>query len=397
MTATPLVGIRSAASKNAPEATPRAGQIRITDVEAFYLRLPQIRERTDASQDSLIIRITTDAGVVGYGEVDSSPLVVKAIIEAPASHTLARGLRDVLLGQDPLETDVLWDLMYASTLYYGRSGAVVQAMAGIDIALWDIKGKVLEQPICALLGGVRHPRIRAYASHMFDFDPTVTARRAAMARDEGYTAVKFGWEPMGPDPATDEELVRGIRAAVGPDVDVCIDAGLAWDIHTAIGRCELFEPYDIFWLEEPLHPDNLCGYRALTAATRTRIAAGEEECTEAGFLRLMDEGNIDVVQIDLARVGFTQARRIAHYANQRGLPVANHNFTTDINVAAALHLLGSIPNAILLEYCVEPSPLRTLITRNPVQVEDGYATVPTAPGLGLDIDLSKAERFLVKT
>ena len=121
----------------------------------------------------------------------------------------------------------------------------------------------------------------------------------------------------------------------------------------------------------------------------TRIAAGEEECTPAGFLRLMDEGNIDVVQIDLTRVGFTQAMRVAALAQQRGVQCCNHNFTTDINVAASLHFLAAVPNALMLEYCVEPSPLRTGITRNPIEVVDGYAAVPEAPGLGIEVDLDR--------
>lgn len=369
--------------------------VRITDVQAFYLRLPEVTERTDSSQDALLVRVSTDAGVEGWGEVDGCPRVAKAVIEAPASHARVHGLRQVLIGEDPMATDRLWDLMYQSTLYYGREGAVIQAMAGIDLALWDIKGKLLEQPVHALLGGAYRTRLRAYASHMFDFDPAVTARRAGQARDSGFTAVKFGWEPMGPDAAMDEALVRGIREAVGNDVDVCIDAGLVWDAKTAIQRCGLFEPYQIFWLEEPLHPDDLRGYRTLTSRVDTRIAAGEEECTVAGFLRLMDEGGIDVAQIDVTRVGLTQAIRIAQLANDRGIPCANHNFTTDINVAASAHFLASVPNAVMLEYCVEPSPIRTQVTKNPIPVVDGYVTVPDGPGLGFEIDSEGIERFLV--
>jgi L-rhamnonate dehydratase len=371
--------------------------VKITNVEGLYLRLPQIRDRTDGSQDALVVRVTTDAGIVGYGEVDGCPLVAKAVIEAPLSHSRARGLRAILAGEDPIDTERLWDLMYESTLYFGREGAVIQAMAGVDLALWDIKGQLLGQPVYALLGGAYRKRVRAYASHMFDFDPQVTARRAGEARDAGFTAVKFGWEPMGPDPDLDERLVAGIRHAVGDSVDVCIDAGLAWDAKTAIGRCHLFEPYNLYWLEEPLHPDDLRGYHKLTSAVPTRIAAGEEECTVRGFLRLMDEGGIDVVQIDVTRVGLTQAMRIARLARQRGLPCANHNFTTDINVAASLHFLCAIPNALMLEYCVEPSPIRTGISRSPIQVTGGYATVPEAPGLGIEVDLTNVESFVVAT
>lgn len=370
--------------------------IAITDVEALYLRMPDIRERTDSSQDALVVRVTTDDGTVGYGEVDSSPLVAKAIIEAPPSHTRARGLKELLIGQNPLEISRLWERMRQGTLYYGRSGAVIQAMAGVDLALWDIKGKVLGQPVYQSLGGGYSDRIRAYASLMFDFTPRDTGRRAAAAAAAGFSAVKFGWEPFGSDPGTDVKLVAAIRSAVGADVDVMIDAGLAWDVKTAISRCRLLEPYALYWLEEPLAPGDLRGYRRLSGSVDTRIAAGEEECEVGGFCRLMDEGEIDVVQIDVTRVGLTEAVRIAHLAHDRGLPVANHNFTTDINTAASLHFLASVPNALILEYCMEEGELRKSLVRNPIRVQDGFAMVPQEPGLGVEINQETLERYLVK-
>ena len=151
--------------------------MKITAVEALYLRLPQIQARTDSSQDALLIRIETDAGIIGWGEVDGCPWVVKAIVEAPMSHTLVTGLRALLIGEDPLETARLWQKMYQRTLYYGREGAVIQAMAGIDLALWDIKGKALKQPVWKLLGGRHRDRLRVYASNMFQFTAGATADR----------------------------------------------------------------------------------------------------------------------------------------------------------------------------------------------------------------------------
>lgn len=360
--------------------------MKITDVRAIYLRPKEIKERTDSSQDALIIEVETDAGIIGYGEVDSCPLVTKAIIEAPVSHTLSQGLKGLVVGEDPFEHEKIWHKMYEGTLYYGREGAVIQAMAGIDLALWDIMGKALDQPVYKLLGGGFKDRVRAYASHMFAFTPEETADIARRAVDQGFTAVKFGWEPMGPDPEFDEALVRAIRRAVGDDVDVLIDGGLAWDAKAAMDRVRRFEPYDLFWLEEPLHPDNLRGYAQLAESTSMRIAAGEEECTRAGFQRLMDQGKIDVVQVDMTRVGLTQARKIAFDAHQRGLLCVNHTFTTDINTAASLHFLASIPNGIILEYCAEESIIRRGTVRNPVKLEDGYALVPQGPGLGVEVD-----------
>ena len=383
-------------SQDAAAAPTATGlNVRITDVEAIYLRLPDFDEaRTDSSRDALIIRVSTDAGVTGYGEVDSSPLVVKAIIESPASHTIARGLRELLIGRDPLEVERLWHDMYEATLYVGRSGVVIHAMAGVDIALWDLKGKLLGLPVHNLLGGAHRTEIRAYASNMFQLTPEATADRAAAAVAAGYTAVKFGWEPFGADPQSDEAFVRAIRERVGDDVDIAIDAGLAWDTKTAIQRVRLLEQYRLLWLEEPLHPDNLRGYRRLTQAVDTPIAAGEEECTRDGFRRLMDEGGVDIVQIDVTRVGLTQSMLIAGDAQQRGVPVANHTFTTDLNASASLHFLAAIPNALICEYCVEPGELsRTLLT-SPVRLIDGMAQVPQGPGLGVELDTEVMDRFL---
>jgi L-rhamnonate dehydratase len=370
--------------------------MRITDVEALYLRLPEIQARTDSSQDALIVRVTTDAGIVGWGEVDGCPLVTKAIIEAPMSHTLVSGLRELLLGEDPLEIARLWKKMYDRTLYYGREGAVIQAMAGVDLALWDIKGKALDQPVWKLLGGGYRDRLRVYASNMFQLTAEATAERARRAQDQGYTAVKFGWEPFGQDPATDCAYLDAIRDAVGFEMDLMLDVGLIWDAKTTLQRARLFEPYRLAWIEEPLHPDDLQGYARVASGTEAKIAAGEEECTVAGFTRLMDLGRIDVVQVDLTRCGLTQALRIAALAGQRGLPVVNHNFTTDINVAASLHFLASVPNAFIMEYCVEPSEISRRLARNPIPIEDGYARVPDAPGLGVEPDPAIIERYLAR-
>lgn len=369
--------------------------MKITDVEAFYLRLPEILARTDSSQDALIVKVTTDAGIVGWGEVDGCPYVTKAIIEAPYSHTLVTGLRALLLGENPLDIDRLWHKMYSKTLYYGREGAVIQAMAGIDLALWDIKGKALGQPIWRLLGGGYRDSLRVYASNMFQFTAEATADRVKKAKDEGFTAIKFGWEPFGQDPKTDCAYLDAIRKAGGDDFLVLLDVGLIWDAKTTIQRAEMFAPYRLGWIEEPLHPDDLQGYRRVSDTVATHIAAGEEECTVAGFTRLMDEGRIDIVQIDLTRCGLTQAMKIAALAQARGLTCINHNFTTDINTAASLHFLASIPNAFIMEYCVEPSEISRALAKDPIRIENGHAKVPNAPGLGVEPDPAIIEKYLV--
>lgn len=371
--------------------------LKITGVEAIYLRLPDVKVQCDSGQDALIVRVTTDAGIVGIGEVDSAPLAVKAAIEGPFSHTTATGLGHVVLGEDPFQTEYLWHKMYRANIYGGRRGVGLHAMSGIDLALWDIKGKALGLPVWKLLGGGFRKTLRPYASSLFGATPAETRDRARRFVDQGFTAVKFGWDPMGQDEATDIALVREARAGLGDDADLMIDAGLVYDAKTAIQRARAFEQYRPYWFEEPLLPDDYLGYAKLSAATSLRIAAGEEESERKSFLQLMDVGQVDVVQVDLTRCGgFTEAMKIASLAADRGLPVVNHGFTTYLNVAAALHFLASIPNCMgLLEFVVEEgTTLRHGISEAIVAI-DGQVAVPDAPGLGIALNEEGIRRFRV--
>ena len=190
--------------------------MKIVNVEAIYLRQRQVKKQCDSGQDALVVRVSTDAGITGIGEVDSSPMAVKGCIEGPFSHTITAGLRELVLGEDPFETEYLWHKMYRQNIYSGRRGIAIHAMSGIDMALWDIKGKALGQPIWKLLGGGFHDKkIRAYASSLFGATPEETGLRARRFRDRGFTAVKFGWDPMGRDEKTDIALVREARQGLG--------------------------------------------------------------------------------------------------------------------------------------------------------------------------------------
>jgi L-rhamnonate dehydratase len=192
---------------------------------------------------------------------------------------------------------------------------------------------------------------------------------------------------MGGDRQTDIALVREARRALGEQNDLMIDAGLCWDAKTAIQRARDFAEFEIFWLEEPLRPDDYEGYRRLSAATEIPIAAGEEESERRSFQELMDKGKIDIVQVDLTRCGgFTEAMKIACLAEDRGLRCVYHGFTTYINVAAALHFLNSIPNSFILEFVTEEeTTLRDQITRQKFVARDGFLSIPQEPGLGVDL------------
>ena len=374
-----------------------ASDLKIKDVEALYLRLPEVKSQCDSGQDALIVRVTTDSGIVGYGEVDSHPMAVKGCIEGPFSHTATTGLKHVLIGEDPFRTEYLWHKMYRANIYSGRRGIAIHAMSGIDLALWDIKGKALDMPVWRLLGGGFAKTLRPYASSLFGATPAETGERARRFVGQGFTAVKFGWDPMGQDAKTDVALVREARRGLGPDADLMIDAGLAFDAKTAIQRSRAFEQFDPFWFEEPLRPDDYQGYAKLSAASTLRIAAGEEESERNSFLQLMDVGRIDVVQVDLTRCGgFTEAMKIASLAADRGLPVVNHGFTTYLNVAAALHFLASVPNTLgLLEFVVEEGTTLRHAVSEPIRAVDGRVAVPDAPGLGLALNEDGIAKFRV--
>ena len=370
--------------------------MKITSVEAISLRLPVVTERCDGTQDDLLVRVHTDEGIVGIGEVDSSPPVAKAIIEAPMSHGICCGLAELVVGEDPFDIERLWDRMYQGSIFFGRRGAAIQAMSGIDMALWDIVGKATGQPAYKVLGGAFRKKFRAYASALFGDTPEETARRATSYIEGGFTAVKFGWGPMGKvDEATDLALVREARGALGPTPYLMVDAGICWDAPTAIRRARQFGEYDIFWLEEPLHPDDLEGYARLCDTGLVRVAAGEQESTRASFRELMDRGKVDVVQPDVARVGgLTEARKIGQLAVDRHRMCVNHSYKTGISIAASLHFLAALPNTSLLEYCVEPSALRQTLTAQTFPLDDeGYVHVPEEPGLGVEVNEEVVERY----
>ncbi|MEN6533003.1 MAG: mandelate racemase/muconate lactonizing enzyme family protein [Bryobacteraceae bacterium] len=369
--------------------------MKITDVETIYLRLPQVKEQTDSGQDALIVRVHTDAGISGVGEVDSSPLAVKGAIDGPFSHNVTSGLKHLVVGEDPFEIERIWHKMYQRNVYAGRRGIGIHAMSGIDLALWDIKGKALGLPVWKLLGGGFHRRVRAYASSLFGATPAETCERGKRFIDKGFTAVKFGWEPMGRDEETDIALVREARRGVGEKADLMIDAGLCWDAKTALQRVRRFEEQRIFWLEEPLAADNYEGYSRLAQSSSVRIAAGEEESERRSYIDLMDKGKIDVVQVDMTRCGgITEAMKIASLAADRGLPCVNHGFTTYINVAAALHWLASIPNSFIMEYVAEEgTALREAITHQSFRALDGYVPVPDEPGLGVHLNEDALARY----
>ncbi len=369
--------------------------MKITEIVCQILRIPQVEAKTASSQDSVLVRVRTDAGIEGIGEADSSPEVVKAIIDAPFSHNIACGLRQLLIGENPLEHERLWQKMYRRTMYYGRKAVGITAMAAIDVALWDIKGKYFDQPIHRLLGGKQHDRVRGYASILFGRDGRQTADIGRRWVEAGYTAVKFGWEPMGQSEQVDIDLVRGAREGIGPDATLLIDAGCVWDARTALRRAVAFAEFRPEWLEEPLRPDDVAGYRWLRDRSPIPIAAGESECGRESFRPFLDTQALDVYQVDISRCGFTDAAYIRARAEEIGARLCNHCYTSPITVAASIHWLSTCRDAFLFEDCVEDSPLRHELAVERIQSVQGWMEVPDRPGLGVTLNEEFVRRYLV--
>lgn len=372
--------------------------MKITDVEPIVLRLPQVdATRADGTQDAFLVRIHTDEGTVGVGEADTAPLVARTIVEMPSSHSLARGLREVLLGENPLHVERLWQKMFDASDHYGRRGAALHVMSAIDIALWDIAGKAAGVPVSDLLGGRRVAEIPVYASEVMPSTADEVRRIAAGAVESGYGALKLGWGPLGDDLRYDETLVRAARAELGPERALMLDGGRAYTVKRALELLRRVEEHELYWFEEALQPDDLDGYARLTAAARIRIAAGEADETFAPFRALVERGHVDVLQPDLARCGgFTVARQIAFLERSSPVEIVPHCFSSGVLVAASLHFVATLARATWSEFSVAQSPLVNGILDKPFALQEGRLTVPDGPGLGIDLDETAVARFRVE-
>jgi L-alanine-DL-glutamate epimerase-like enolase superfamily enzyme len=375
--------------------------VKITDVEAVVLRQEAVNEGiADGSQDDLVILISTDEGITGIGEVDSAPEAVQALVHQRGSHAVATGLRDALIGEDPLDVERLWDRMYRSVIYVGRRGIAIHAISGIDIALWDLKGKALGKPVCELLGTPVRDRVRAYASMLMPDTPEETAARVTALRDQGFTAVKLGWGPLGRDAEHDVKLAAAAKEAGGEGTEIMIDAGLGYvaDAARAIRVARELEELGIYWLEEPFEPDEYEAYAELADTVDITVAAGEQDVTRWGFRELIERGHVDLVQPDVTRCGgITETLRIAELAREHGLPTVPHAWKSGIIKAASLHVNAVLPDALFQEYCVADTEINTRLTQQRLPLEaDGCIAIPTAPGLGVDLDPDVFESLRVE-
>ena len=382
--------------------------MRITGVEVLVLKSPGLYSSPQAAEEPSgptymgLVKVSTDAGITGYSDMETAPSVAKAAVEAPPwsepGMECFDGLASLLAGENPLEVERLWYKMYRGSIYYGRRGVVIQAISAIDIALWDIMGKFYGQPIHVLLGGRWRDKVRAYASTLFR--PTPQAMREAARRylDQGFTAIKFGWGVFGRDPALDVQLVEAARAEIGDRHDLLIDAG--WFVERtpkeAIRLIRSIEPYRPFFVEEVLHPEDYDGYRQVTRSVETLSACGEQEATEWGFRQLIERAGVDVLQPDLTRCGgFTAARKIVHMAELANRLVIPHSWCSDLLTAASLHLNAFQRRAVFVEFNTSQGPLSRALVREPLKLVDGCLAVPCAPGLGVEVDEETVQKYRI--
>ena len=381
--------------------------MKITDVEPIILQspyenlTPQGDEEATGVKHCLLLKVSTDEGITGWADIETSPHVGAAAISAPSSGIEAfDGLKALVMGEDPFDVECLWDKVYRGSIYYGRRGVAIQTLSGFDVACYDIMGKAIGRPVHKLLGGAYRNKVRAYASTLFRPTPDAIKRSCEYYLERGFTAIKFGWGVFGQDGKRDEALVRAARETIGPDVDLMVDAG--WKVnrsaYDAVDLIRRLEQYNIFWLEDFLHPELYEGYRKVKdAGLRTRLAAGEQEATAWGFHDLIHRGGVDVVQPDISRCGgFTQMRKILWEAERAGVDVCPHAWLTDLLTAASLHVNACLPRCLFLEYNVAANPMLRDIIQNPVRMDqDGMIAVPDGPGLGIEIDAAAIEKYRV--
>jgi L-alanine-DL-glutamate epimerase-like enolase superfamily enzyme len=358
------------------------------------------------ARGSLLVEVETDAGITGIGEA--------GVGGGSAAHVVEHQLRPLLLGEDPLLIEGLWQKMFARTRQFGRRGIVMNAMSGVDIALWDIAGKVARMPVYRLLGACRE-RVEAYASGGFYQEGKSADDLAGEA--EGYRAQGFRGMKMkiGRNPSTQTHLrhlaansrlcevepeediarVAAVRKALGPKAKLMVDANCAWSPAMAIEMGRALEPYRLYWIEEPVATDDIDGSARVAAALATPVAGYETEIGLYGFRELITRGAVDIVQPDLAwSGGFSECRRIAALAQAHHLMVAPHAFAGAVLLAASLHFAAATPNALALEFDRNPNGLRDELLKEPFQIDaDGAIPLPGRPGLGIELDPAALARY----
>ncbi|MEM3022765.1 MAG: mandelate racemase/muconate lactonizing enzyme family protein [Candidatus Bathyarchaeia archaeon] len=354
------------------------------------LKLPQrIAGHTFTSKQATLVEIQTDAGLVGVGECLTrfAPEAIRAIIGS---------LKSTLIGSDPTDIEALWIKMYSLMRDRGHSkGFMVEAISGIDVALWDILGKELKVPVYKLLGGRLRDKIESYATAIMLGGEEEMREQALKFLEEGFKAMKL---KIGQGLMEDMKSVRIVKDTVGDDVKLMVDANCAYSVPTAIKLGRFLEREEIYWFEEPIPPENLEGYVEISRALDIPVAAGESEFTRYGFRDLITKRAVDIIQPDVCRAGgFSEVKRIVAMASAYDLAYAPHTgVSSAVCLAATLHLAASAPEFLIFEYERLPNPLREELLKEPVdKFENGYLEIPKGSGLGVELEERAIRKYSI--
>lgn len=375
----------------------------ITDIRVIELDAVQ---QPGGERTWILVEVETDTGIVGLGDATNWPggaVVVQAI------HVAARQV----IGEDPRRIEYLWQKMYRATNYIGISGAVVSAISGIDIALWDILGKSLDAPVYTLLGGTCRDRVALYANywtHGLDPTPEAFAKKARAVVAAGYRGLKFMPfrrldsvtalaldRTVTPRDITDAVgLVTAVREEVGPDIELYVEAGGKLSPYSFIPFVEALSGLRISFIEEPLPPENVEAMAKLARRSPVPIAVGERLYTHHGVRRTLELGGVSLLQPDIVRTGgLTAGKKIATLADAYYVPVAPHNPNSPLSTVVSAHFGLATPNFHSLEYLYEDVPWRDTLLQPALTISDGFIALSDRPGLGFELDADVVRRHAV--
>jgi L-alanine-DL-glutamate epimerase-like enolase superfamily enzyme len=375
--------------------------MKIEAVDFFYLSMPQVLDIGDGSQDMLLVRVTGAGGHVGWGECEAAPLVSIASLVCPMSHSACKPVAASVVGQ---KLEAAGDIERIGNLVRCNSLDLLQAdhtLSGIDMALWDLLGRRLNEPVYKLLGYPHAYAKTPYASLLFADDPQQTLTSANALRSRGFRAVKFGWGPFGHGKLeADEDQLAAARQGLGSDGVLLVDAGTVWtgDFHAAVQRLEALKRQRATWLEEPFVSGELESYLKLAGLAGNVRLAGGEGCHNVHMARhMIDYAGIGYVQIDAGRIGgITPAKQVADYAKAKAVTYVNHTFTSHLALAASIQPFAGIESDVICEYPVEPKSLAYEATcEHLLPGADGQIRLPDAPGLGVTPDTRALGKYLV--
>lgn len=376
--------------------------MKIESVDFFYLSMPEVLNIGDGSQDAALVRIRA-GGLEGWGECEAAPLPTIAAYVCPMSHSACKPVRASVEGMELQAPD---DILKISRKVHENSFDLLQAdhtLSGIDIALWDLLGKYLHEPVYRLLGYPKaYPKL-PYASQLFGDIPEQTYQKAIQSKQSGYRAVKFGWGPIGRGTAEEDEAhFRAAREGLGADLYLMIDIGTTWmeDVEAAQKRLKALKEINTYWLEEPFANLALDAYSKLSASSpHIPLAAGEGCNNFVQAAAMINFGGLDFVQIDTGRIGgISQAKRVADLAATKGITYVNHTFTSHLALSASLQPYAGLKEDIICEYPVEPKQLALDISSHPITLtEKGEVVTPEKPGLGVEVNTKALKQYLVDT